>query len=68
MTRHITYLSNYYNSCGGKFSNKANVNYSMILDPHYGFMWRQEFSKEGSDDEDITPAAMGWYEVDDDDV
>ena len=40
----------------------------MRLDPYYGFMWRKEFLKEISDDGDITPAAMGWYEVDNDDV
>ena len=57
-----------YDALDNELSNKANVNYSMRLDPHYGFMWRQEFSKEDSDDNDITPPAMRWYEVDDDDV
>ena len=38
------------------------MNYSLRLDPNYGFMWRQEFLDEDSDN-DITSAIWGCYEV-----
>src|ERR1044072_8350988 len=57
-----------YDAMGNEFSSKANIEYSMRLDPYHGFMWRQEFSKEDPDEEEINPTNMGGNEVDHDDV